>query len=200
VSPSSRFGADGNSGLEVLWADGECAFCRENSLTDGDRSVLTVLPALEHPAPATLDRLAHEYGLKDELDAPWAARPLELIRERGRTMLVLEDSRRRAFRASDRRAFGDGHFLRLAMDITVALGKLHRRGLLHKNIKPANIIVKCADGQVRLTGFGIASRVPRERQTPEPPETIAGTRAYMAPEQRLEPLYCPPSKPRNCSA
>ena len=38
-------------------------------------------------------------------------------------------------------------------------------------------------GEVRLTGFGIASRLPRERQSPEPPETIAGTLAYMAPEQ-----------------
>ena len=43
--------------------------------------------------------------------------------------------------------------------------------------------MNCADGEVRLTGFGIASRLPRERQTPEPPETIAGTLAYMAPEQ-----------------
>jgi AAA ATPase domain/Protein kinase domain len=43
--------------------------------------------------------------------------------------------------------------------------------------------VNCADGQVRLTGFGIASRVPRERQALEPPETLAGTLAYMAPEQ-----------------
>ena len=36
---------------------------------------------------------------------------------------------------------------------------------------------------MRLTGFGIASRLSRERQAPEPPETIAGTLAYMAPEQ-----------------
>ena len=40
-----------------------------------------------------------------------------------------------------------------------------------------------ATGQVWLTGFGIASRLPRERQAPEPPEFIAGTLAYMAPEQ-----------------
>jgi serine/threonine protein kinase len=44
-------------------------------------------------------------------------------------------------------------------------------------------VVDCADGHVRLTGFGIASRLSRERQEPEPPETIAGTVAYMAPEQ-----------------
>ena len=40
-----------------------------------------------------------------------------------------------------------------------------------------------AAGNVRLTGFGIASRLPRERQPPAPPEIIAGTLAYMAPEQ-----------------
>src|SRR4029077_2903625 len=56
-------------------------------------------------------------------------------------------------------------------------------GLIHKDIKPANILVDSASGAVWLTGFGIASRLPRERQSAEPPETIAGTLAYMAPEQ-----------------
>ena len=51
---------------------------------------MAVLLAAEYPAPATLDRLAREYELKDELDGTWAARPLELVRDRGRTMLVLE--------------------------------------------------------------------------------------------------------------
>ena len=44
-------------------------------------------------------------------------------------------------------------------------------------------MIDVATGQVWLTGFGIASRLPRERQTPEPPEVIAGTLPYMAPEQ-----------------
>ena len=74
-------------------------------------------------------------------------------------------------------------FLRLAIGIAAALGKAHQRGLVHKDVKPANILVNCADGRTRLTGFGIASRLPRERQAPEPPEVIAGTLAYMAPEQ-----------------
>ena len=52
----------------------------------------------------------------------------------------------------------------------------------HKDIKPANVLVD-GDDDVWLTGFGIASRLPRERQAPEPPEFIAGTLAYMAPEQ-----------------
>jgi PAS domain S-box-containing protein len=73
--------------------------------------------------------------------------------------------------------------LRLAIGIASALSKAHQRGLVHKDLKPGHILVNCADGQVRLTGFGIASRLARERQALEPPETIAGTLAYMAPEQ-----------------
>ena len=76
-----------------------------------------------------------------------------------------------------------GHFLRLASGIAMALGKLHQRGLVHKDIKPTNILVNSATGEVRLTGFGIASRLSRERQAIEPPEALTGTLAYMAPEQ-----------------
>ena len=73
--------------------------------------------------------------------------------------------------------------LRVAISLANAIGHLHQQGLIHKDIKPANILVNSATGAVWLTGFGIASRLPRERQSPEPPETIDGTLAYMAPEQ-----------------
>src|SRR5262249_53295715 len=88
-----RFGADRNSSFQVLWQDGERVFCRRWRLdAEGNRSaVLAVLAATEHPTPSSLDRLAHEYGLKDTLDGTWTVRPLALVREQGRTMLVLED-------------------------------------------------------------------------------------------------------------
>jgi serine/threonine protein kinase len=142
-----------------------------------------VLPAAEHPTPATLDRLAREYGLKDELDGAWALRPLELVRERGRTMLVLEDTRSEPLERLLGPPMEVRSFLRLAIAIAAALTQVHRRGLVHKDIKPANILVNRTTGEVKLTGFGIASRLPRERQVPAPPESIAGTLAYMAPEQ-----------------
>jgi PAS domain S-box-containing protein len=75
------------------------------------------------------------------------------------------------------------HFLRIAIPLAVALRRVHERGLIHKDIKPANILVDAASDGVWLTGFGIASRLPREHQAPAPPEFIAGTLAYMAPEQ-----------------
>ena len=93
MDSSFRFRAGSDYSLQVLGEDGERVFCRGwRDGADGTRQgVLVVLPAAEHPTPSTLDRLAHEYGLKDELDGAWAVRPLELVRDRGRTMLVLED-------------------------------------------------------------------------------------------------------------
>jgi PAS domain S-box-containing protein len=184
VKPSTRFGADWDSGLQVLWEDGERVLCRGENHTDGNGpTVLAVLPAAEHPTRAALDRLTHEYGLRDDLDDGWAARPLELVRKRGQTKLVLKDPGGEPLDRLIGRPMEMRTFLRLAVALSAALCRLHERGLIHKDIKPANVLVNSATDQVWLTGFGIASRLPRERQAPEPPEFIVGTLAYMAPEQ-----------------
>src|ERR1700704_1364550 len=184
MNPTSWYGVGGESNLQVLWEDGERVFCRGESHADGYRAaVLAVLPAAEHPTPATLDRLAREYGLKDELDGAWALRPLELVRERGRTMLVLEDTRSEPLDRLLGAPMEVRSFLRFAIAVAAALSQVHRRDLVHKDIKPANILVNRTTGEVKLTGFGIASRLPRERQAPAQPESIAGTLAYIAPEQ-----------------
>jgi len=184
LNPSPRFGALGDSGFQVLWEDGERALCRTGwPMADGVRSaVLAAQSTAEHPTLASLERLAHEYRLRDQLDSAWAARPLELVREGGRTLLLLEDPGGEPLAGLLTAPLETGRFLRLAISIVTTLRKVHQRGLIHKDVKPANILVN-ANGEVRFTGFGIASRLPRERQAPEPPETIAGTLAYMAPEQ-----------------
>jgi serine/threonine protein kinase len=68
-------------------------------------------------------------------------------------------------------------FLHIAVGLAAALRRLHRRGLVHKDIEPANLFVD-ADDKVRLTGFGAASRLPRDCQAPAAPEVIAGTFAW----------------------
>src|SRR5437879_9814908 len=70
-----------------------------------------------------------------------------------------------------------GLFLRLAVGLASALRELHAQGIIHKDVKPANLLVDTATGGVWLMGFGIASRLRRERQAPEPPEMIAGSLA-----------------------
>ena len=133
--------------------------------------MLAVLPAAEHPTHSSLDRLAHWYALKDELDGAWAVRPLALVRENGRTMLVLEDPGGEPLARYLGASMETGRFLQLAIGIVAGVGKLHRRGLVHKDLKPSKVLVDCRDGLVRLTGFGLASRLPREPPAPEPSAT-----------------------------
>ena len=154
---------------------------------DGNPSPILVMALTrEQPSPQSLRRLEHEYSLAAELDPAWAARPLVLTRHEGRTILVLKDPGGEPLDRILERCHGQPldltRVLRIAIGLTTALGQVHRHGLIHKDIKPENVLVDDAD-RVWLTGFGIASRLPRERQVPAPPETISGTLAYMAPEQ-----------------
>src|SRR5262249_21056288 len=71
----------------------------------------------------------------------------------------------------------------IARRVPAARDASHTGGVLTKDVKPANVLANRATSEVRLLGFGIASRLTRERQAPAPPEVIAGTLAYMAPEQ-----------------
>jgi PAS domain S-box-containing protein len=169
--------------FETLRQGEEFAFCRGRK-DDGELpGILLVAPVSEHPVPGILERLEHEYSLRDELDSDWAARPLTLGRREGRPILILEDPGGEPLDRLLGQRMELGRFLRFGVDLAATLGKLHQRGLIHKDIKPANILVNSASGAVWLTGFGIASRLPRERQSAEPPGMIAGTLAYMAPEQ-----------------
>jgi PAS domain S-box-containing protein len=181
---SSWAAIKGDHRLEMLWDDGERVFCREQQLNEDGTlgTILTVRLAAEHPTQASLDQFAHEYALREELDRAWALRPLALIRERSRSVLILEDFAGEPLAALIGAPMELGCFLRLAIAIATGLTRLHRRGFVHKDLKPANILVSAA-GEVRFTGFGIATHRSRERQALEPPETIAGTLAYMAPEQ-----------------
>jgi PAS domain S-box-containing protein len=183
--PDSLNGPSPERGSQVLWEGDEYVFSRGWRLDGHGRQCLALFasPATEHPSRSSLDRFRHEYELRDELDGAWAVRPLELVCEAGRTLLVLEDPGGELLERLIGTPLELGCFLRLAIGIAVALGKVHQRGLVHKDIKPVHVLANDETGEVHLTGFGIASRLARERQSPHPPETLAGTLAYMAPEQ-----------------
>lgn len=78
-----------NEGMQVLWDDAERVLCRgRRAAGDCTVAVLVASTAAEQPGRPSLDRLAHEYSLKDELDSRWAIRPLELLHDNGRMHLV----------------------------------------------------------------------------------------------------------------
>ena len=168
--------------FEPLWAEGE--FVLSRSVWDAALAPLLVMaPVLDQPAPEALRRLEHTYALREALEPVWATCPLALVHHQGRPTLVLADPGGEVLARLIGQPWEVTPFLRVAIGLAVALGRLHARGLIHKDVKPANVLTNAATGDVWLTGFGIASRLRRERQSPEPPEIIAGTLAYMAPEQ-----------------
>jgi PAS domain S-box-containing protein len=171
--------------LEPIGQDGAFVLCRAHwTATSGESaSVLVVMPRGEHPHFACDQMLKHEYALRTDLDATWAARPLALVQHQGRTCLVLDDGGGELLARRLGTPMELGLFLRVGVGQAAALGALHRQGIIHKDLTPGHVMIDEGTGHVWLTGFRIASRLRRERQAPEPPEVIAGTLPYMAPEQ-----------------
>jgi PAS domain S-box-containing protein len=168
--------------LEALRKDEEFTLYRGRSQADASQ-ILVLSPVAEHPTPESLKRLEHECSLREVLDPAWSARPIAVARHSDRTVLELEDPGGVPLDELLGNPLDLVLFLRVAVSLSAAIDHLHERGVIHKDIKPANVLVNPVTGQCWLRGFGIASRLPRERQSAEPPEFLAGTLAYMAPEQ-----------------
>jgi PAS domain S-box-containing protein len=168
--------------FEALRTDEEFILYRCRPKESGSQ-ILALLPALQQPAPETLERLQREYAIKEKLDSSWAARPIAMARDRERPVLLLTDPGGVLLSQSLGQPLDAAIFLRLALSLSTAIAKLHQRGVIHKDLKPSNVLLNSVTGQCWLTGFGIASRLSREHQSPEAPEVIAGTLAYMSPEQ-----------------
>jgi serine/threonine protein kinase len=69
---------------------------------------------------------------------------------------------------------------RIALQLVDALRAVHGAGLVHSDVKPANVQL-CDDGRVVLTDFGIATVLDEEQTLPS--EVMAGSPAYMSPER-----------------
>jgi serine/threonine protein kinase len=168
--------------FEKVWEDREFIISRGRREGDGLR-VLLLVPSPDSPLSANTALLRHACALRDELDSSWAARPLDLVEFHGQTGLLIEDPGGEFLDGLVGDPMAVLGFLRLAIGIVTAVGHLHERGLIHQDIKPANLLVNVVTGKAWLTGFGLTSRLPRHRPPLEPHALMAGTLAYMAPEQ-----------------
>jgi len=152
----------------------------------GTRVALKVLPLAAGTDGAALrERFRREARLTAAIDDPGVVQVLDVGEEQGRPFFVLELVAGRSLRARLR----DGpvslpEALRIAAEVARVLGAAHARGVVHRDVKPENVML-CPDGRVRVLDFGIARAVQDQEPLTRTGE-ILGTPEYMAPEQLLE--------------
>lgn len=83
--------------------------------------------------------------------------------------------------------------VRIAAEVAEALAHAHERGIVHRDVKAANVLLGAADGEARLTDFGIARVLADEAQRLTDTGTITGTLRYLAPEQLRGEQAGPPA-------
>ncbi|WP_437539210.1 ATP-binding sensor histidine kinase [Sorangium sp. So ce726] len=149
---------------------------------DGRPVILKVLDP-RRSRPQDIDRLQREYAIGKLVDHDAIVRLLALETHEGLPALVMED-----FGGESLDRLLDGpmsaeRFLDLAVPIVAGVAELHERDILHKDLKPQNILVNAATGQVKLADFGLASRFSREQPPAGPSRLIEGSLPYLSPEQ-----------------
>jgi serine/threonine protein kinase len=157
--------------LDRLRDDGEFILYRARAAETERPSILLLVPASTRPTLETLKKIDHEYSLSSDLDTAWAVRPVSVSERGAQITLVLEDPGGKTLDGLISGAMAMPQFLKLAVGVATALGGLHKNNLIDKDVKPSNILINSATGEVRLTGFGIASRLRREHQPPNLPSS-----------------------------
>jgi predicted ATPase/class 3 adenylate cyclase len=151
---------------------------------EGDVAVVIKTPALDVPTVRELARYQWAYDQALEADPRAVVRHIGLVRFGPSVALIVED-------------FGGvplrnlivpgglplARLLDLSLAMATAVGRLHLSGIVHKDIKPENIIVRADGADPRLTDFEISTNLRREIVGTVGLDRVEGTLAYMSPEQ-----------------
>ncbi|MCY1074259.1 trifunctional serine/threonine-protein kinase/ATP-binding protein/sensor histidine kinase [Archangium lansingense] len=140
-------------------------------------------PAAASPGPRERERYRREFGILQRIrDVRGVTRALGCEQLQERPVLLLETIEGSPLSELTGRPFEVLHALELAISLASTLAELHRRGVIHKDIKPSNIILT-PSGETYLIDFGIASIQSVEHVDALQATVIEGTLAYMSPEQ-----------------
>ncbi|MEO0534038.1 MAG: AAA family ATPase [Cyanobacteria bacterium P01_A01_bin.123] len=138
----------------------------------------------QYPDLNDIARLRHEYQLVSELNIDGIVRAYGLEKYHNGLALILEAFGHESLKESlGKRLPTLTEFLKIAVQLSDTLGHLHSHKVIHKDLKPANIILDRQTGRVKITDFGISSILAREDKTVTTPHHLQGTLPYMSPEQ-----------------
>ena len=146
-------------------------------------SLILKTPLATFLGPRELERYRREFSILQRLrDVRGVTRVHACERFHERPVLLLEEVEGTPLSELTGRPFAVVRALELALSLTATLAEIHRRGVIHKDLKPSNIIVT-PSGDTRLIDFGTATLQLVEHVDAAPIALIEGTLAYMSPEQ-----------------
>lgn len=169
--------------LETLHSGSKTVIYRGRRETD-NVSVIVKTLLCEHPLLEDIARLRHEYQIIEPLQIPGIVKAYELKNYQHGLALVLEDipgCLLQELIATQTTTLIT--FLKVGINLAQILGELHAQQIIHKDIKPHNILIDPNSGEAKLIDFSISSRLDKENPTLSNPNLLEGTLAYMSPEQ-----------------
>jgi len=169
--------------LETLYEGTTTCVYRASRESEQASVIIKTLKA-EYPTLEQLTRLRHEYQILQSLDIEGIIKPLALENYQNGLALILSDSGGEPLKNLIADPSLDlSLFLQIAIQLASILAQLHQNNIIHKDIKPQNILINAKIGRIHLIDFSISSYLSRENKTLSNPNFLEGTLAYMSPEQ-----------------
>jgi CheY-like chemotaxis protein/tRNA A-37 threonylcarbamoyl transferase component Bud32 len=171
-------------GIKILRLIGEGGSARVYlaSRESGDEPLVVKILRREVVAnPVALSRFMEEYALAERIRSRHVARIYDHGKYEDHAYLVME-----FFEGGDlnkrlaQKALEPDEALRIFRELMFALGDIHEKGILHRDLKPQNLMFR-EDGTLAILDFGIAKQIDAVDRTQQ--GEILGTPRYMSPEQ-----------------
>ncbi|MBD2552820.1 AAA family ATPase [Limnothrix sp. FACHB-708] len=155
------------------------------AVQDADqRSVVLKVLLSGYPTFGELVQFRNQYAIAKNLNLPGIIHPLTLQSLGNGYVLVMEEwGGVSLHQYLQQHQLNWVEVLKIALQLTTILHDLHQQRVIHKDIKPANILIDPESKEIKLIDFSIASLLPKETQEIQNPNILEGTLAYLAPEQ-----------------
>ncbi len=193
---SFNFHIPGYQLIEELHRDARIAVYRARSddqqLGEDSRQVVIKLLLSEYPSDQELLSFHHQYAIMrylagtdtNSLNLPGVVFPYSLKKYGRGYALIMEDFGGISLaRYAQQQQLVLADILNIAMQLADIFHAIGLQRVVHKDIKPTNILIHPVTKQVKLIDFSIAFLLPRETQEIVSPKQLEGTLAYLSPEQ-----------------
>ncbi|MGD1703186.1 trifunctional serine/threonine-protein kinase/ATP-binding protein/sensor histidine kinase [Dapis sp. BLCC M229] len=151
---------------------------------ENEQSVIIKLMRNQYPSFRELVQFRNQYAISKNLEIEGIIKTYALQRYENRYAMIMEDMGGVSLAEyQPRESLCLSQFLDIVIQLSEIIHQLHNNSIIHKDIKPANILIHPETKQVKLIDFSISTLLAKETQVVQTPNLLEGTLAYLSPEQ-----------------